>query len=87
MLCYMSLRGLFERIRYVEGRLRAFLLVHSFWGVLSSAGQCWLGFQGWGFEGFELIGGSWDLVSRVVSKVTIVISTYNPNSGTYNPTY
>ena len=39
MLCYMSLRGLFERIRYVEGRLRAFLLVHSFWGVLSSAGQ------------------------------------------------
>ena len=34
-----------------------------------------------------LLRGSGDLVSRVISKVTIVISTYNPNYGTYNPTY
>ena len=34
-----------------------------------------------------LLGGSGDLVSRVITKVTIVISTYNLNWGTYNPTY
>ena len=33
--------------------------------------------------------GSWDLVTGVISysKVTILIVTYNPNSGTYNLTY
>ena len=34
-----------------------------------------------------ILGGSGDLVSRVITKVTIVISTYNLNWGTYNPTY
>ena len=34
-----------------------------------------------------LLKGSWDLVIGVISKVTTVIITYNPNSGTYNPTY
>ena len=29
--------------------------------------------------GRGLLRGSWDLVSRVISKATIVISTYNPN--------
>ena len=27
----------------------------------------------------DLLRGSWDLVSRVMSKVTVVISTYNLN--------
>ena len=27
----------------------------------------------------SLLGGSWDLVSRVIGKVTTVIITYNPN--------
>ena len=31
--------------------------------------------------------GSWDLVTRVINKVTILIITYNPNWGTYNLTY
>ena len=34
-------------------------------------------------------GGSWDLVTRVISKVAVhqhIISTYNPNHGTYNRT-
>ena len=26
-----------------------------------------------------LLGGSWDLVTRVISKVTVLITTYNPN--------
>ena len=26
-----------------------------------------------------VLGGSWDLVTRVINKVTIVITTYNPN--------
>ena len=39
-----------------------------------------------------LLQGSGDLVSRVISKVTILISTYNPNKGNrnkgrYNPNY
>ena len=28
--------------------------------------------------GLELLGGSWDLVTRVIIKVTVLISTYNP---------
>ena len=35
--------------------------------------------DGWGSRGYMLLGGSGDLVSRVISKVTILISTYNPN--------
>ena len=35
------------------------------------------GRQGYRFRG--LLGGSWDLVSGVISKVTTVIITYNPN--------
>ena len=35
----------------------------------------------------SILRGSWDLVSRVISKVTIVISTWNLNQGTHNPTY
>ena len=31
--------------------------------------------------------GSWDLVIGVISKVTTVIITYNPNRGTHNLTY
>ena len=31
--------------------------------------------------------GSWDLVTRLITKVTVVISTYNPNYGTSNLTY
>ena len=27
----------------------------------------------------SLLRGSWDLVTRVISKVTILIATYNPN--------
>ena len=27
----------------------------------------------------EVLGGSWDLVSRVINRVTVVIITYNPN--------
>ena len=34
-----------------------------------------------------LLKGSWDLVTRVINKVTILIITYNPNQGTYNLTY
>ena len=30
---------------------------------------------------------SWDLVTRVISRVTLLLTTYNPNSGTYNLTY
>ena len=35
----------------------------------------------------DVLEGSWDLVTRVIIKVTILIITYNPNSGTYNLTY
>ena len=28
--------------------------------------------------GYNVLGGSWDLVTRVISKVTIVIIAYNP---------
>ena len=31
-----------------------------------------------------VVRGSWDLVTRVISKVTIFITTYSPNSGTCN---
>ena len=34
-----------------------------------------------------LLKGSWDLVARVVNRVTLLIITYNPNKGTYNLTY
>ena len=34
-----------------------------------------------------ILQGSGDLASRVISKETRVIPTYNPNSGTCNPTY
>ena len=34
-----------------------------------------------------VLGGSWDLVTRVIYKITILISTYNPNKGTYDCTY
>ena len=40
---------------------------------------------GWGFRAGEklahppLLKGSWDLVTRVITKVTILIITYNPN--------
>ena len=34
-----------------------------------------------------ILKGSWDLVTRVITKVTILIITYNPNQGTYNLTY
>ena len=27
----------------------------------------------------SILGGSWDVISKVISKVTIVLSTYNPN--------
>ena len=30
-------------------------------------------------EGVQLLKGSWDLVTRVINKVTILIITYNPN--------
>ena len=35
--------------------------------------------DGWGSRGYMLLGGSGDLVSRVISKVTIVVSTCNLN--------
>ena len=35
----------------------------------------------------SLLKGSWDLVTRVIVRVTILITTYNPNEGTYNHTY
>ena len=38
-----------------------------------------LGAFGGGRFSSDLLGGSWDLISKVISKVTIVISTYNPN--------
>ena len=41
----------------------------------------------WGSESGGLLRGPGDLVSRVISKVTILISTYNLKQGTYNPTY
>ena len=31
-----------------------------------------------GHEGSGRLGGSWDLVTEVINKVTILISTYNP---------
>ena len=35
---------------------------------------------GWGvLLIYTILGGSWDLVTRVISKVTIVIIAYNPN--------
>ena len=34
-----------------------------------------------------LLKGSWDLVTRVINKVTRLIITYDPNQGTYNLTY
>ena len=37
--------------------------------------------------GTFLLRGSWDLVHRVISKVTIVILTYSLILGTHNPTY
>ena len=30
------------------------------------------------FRVYDILGGSWDLVTRVISKVTILIITYNP---------
>ena len=39
------------------------------------------GSRGWarnGKRGSRLLGGSWDLVTRVIIKVTILIITYNP---------
>ena len=39
------------------------------------------------FRSSRLLEGSWDLVTRVIIKVTILIITYNPNYGTYNLTY
>ena len=38
------------------------------------------------FKG-TLLGGSWDLVSRVISTVIGVISNYNCTYLTYNPSY
>ena len=38
-------------------------------------------------RGLGLLKGSWDLVTRVMIKVAILIVTYNPNKGTYNFTY
>ena len=35
----------------------------------------------------SVLKGSWDLATRAISKVTILITTYNPNQGTYNLTY
>ena len=35
----------------------------------------------------DVLKGSWDLVTRVIIRVTILITTYNPNQGTYNLTY
>ena len=37
--------------------------------------------------GARILRGSGDLVSRVLSNVAIVMSIYNSNRGTYNPTY
>ena len=30
--------------------------------------------------------GSWDLVTRVITRAIVLITTYNPNQGTYNLT-
>ena len=35
-------------------------------------------------SGSSLLKGSWDLVTGAINEVTILILTYNPNSGTYN---
>ena len=32
-----------------------------------------------GFRMISLLGGSWDLVTRVIIRVTLLITTYNPN--------
>ena len=37
--------------------------------------------------GFGVVGGSWDLVSRVICTLIGVISNYNCSYLTYNPTY
>ena len=34
-----------------------------------------------------ILGGSWDLVSRVISTLVGVISNYNYSCLTYNPSY
>ena len=35
-------------------------------------------------SGSSLLKGSWDLVTGAINEVTILILTYNLNSGTYN---
>ena len=37
--------------------------------------------------GLGFLKGSWDLVTRLILEVTILIITYSPNYGTYNLTY
>ena len=40
------------------------------------------------YNGLRIIlKGSWDLVTKVINRVTLLIITYNPNKGTYNLTY
>ena len=43
--------------------------------------------KGFEYEFMDLLKGSWDLVTRVINKATILITTYNPNSGTHDLTY
>ena len=38
-------------------------------------------------QGFRVLKGSWDFVTRATNRVTILIITYNPIQGTYNLTY
>ena len=43
--------------------------------------------SGYGSNILSLLGGSWDLVSRVISTLIGVISNYNCTYLTYNPNY
>ena len=47
--------------------------------VRNSRAEVFFGDAGQRVAAAALLGGSWDLVSRVINRVTRVIFTYNPN--------
>ena len=61
-----------------EDRVTGFRVSDSFMGTIRASRVSFMD---------TILKGSWDLVTRVITKVTILIITYNPNQGTYNLTY
>ena len=58
--------------------LRSFAWRRLGWGGRRSQGGRKEGREVGKWEGRSVLKGSWDLVTRVITKVTILIITYNP---------